>query len=201
VKQHTGGVRCDAQLVRDFSIAHIVQISQTEDLRLLGGQLTDQLPYPAGQFSVLCLLYRARTFIRHNSPRIRTCVAVRPSESLPELVYRPGGSQPSQQGGKIPHALPPANLNRRNESLLKAVSRIRMIAQQSVRGLPYRRTVFFDNCLPVNHLQVPSEPLFLLRLLPGSPTKQVNFISDRHRTDRRYLSRRIAKFYYRKSQL
>jgi hypothetical protein len=80
---------------------------------------------------------------------------MRPTMPLAELIYRPGSGQPDQKGRKIPHTLTSAELQSGNESLLEAVGGICVVAQQPVRSLPNSRTMFFDNYLPVNHLQAP----------------------------------------------
>ena len=79
----------------------------------------------------------------------------------------------------------PAELQRRDESLLKAVGGIGMVAQQPIRSLPNGRTVLFDNHLPVNHLQAPLE----------------TFLAAAPATGRHHISRRRTRFYYRNFQL
>jgi hypothetical protein len=94
----------------------------------------------------------------------RAITKVRLGLDLPKapakLIDRSRRSQPGQQGGEISHPLTPTESQGGNERLLEAIGRIRMITQQPVGRLPYRRAVLLDNCIPINHLHVPWEPLF-----------------------------------------
>ena len=157
MQQHTGGVRTDTKRTSDFLVAHIVQVSQAECLGFLGRQLIQQLPDPVGQLPLLCLFCGARSLVFHGAAIVGAPAAIRPAESPTELIYCAGGCQPSQQSRKTLHALAPADIERRDESFLETIGCIGVIAQQPIRRLPDGRAVFFDNCLPINHLSVPSE--------------------------------------------
>jgi len=134
-----------------------------------------------------------------SSPVGRIRFRSRPTKSPPELVDRPGGCQTGQQCRKIPHALAPAKLQRRNKCFLETVRSIRVVAEQSVCSLPHNRSVFFDNYLPVNHLQAPSETLFYQPGLSSNLKRQVKLLSRPPMTGRRYISRRFRLFYYNNS--
>jgi hypothetical protein len=60
--------------------------------------------------------------------------------------------------------------------------------------------VFFDNYLPVNHLQAPSETKFYQPSLSSNLTGRAKLLSSPPMTGRRYISRRIGLFYYNNSQ-
>jgi len=124
----------------------------------------------------------------------------RPAKSPAELVDRPGGCQPGQQCRKNPHALTPAKLKCRNKSFLETVGSICVVTRQPVRSLPDNRSVFFDNYLPVNHLQAPSETLFYPPGLSSNFKRQAKLLSSPPMTGRRYISRRFRLFYYNNSQ-
>ena len=116
------------------------------------------LPDPVGQLPLLHLFCGAwGLMFFHGACIISAPAATRLAKSPAELINRAGGGQPSQKGREIPHALAPANSQRRDESLLETISGVFVIAQQPMRRLPHGRAVFFDNCLPINHLRVPSE--------------------------------------------
>lgn len=154
-------------------------------MRFQRRQLTQRFSQAAGQFLPLRLPHGAWICALYGIPVGKASLRTRPPKSSPELIYRPGGGQPGQKGGKISHTLTPAKLKSRDESFLETVGGIGVIAQQPVRSPPHGRAVFFDNCLPVNHLQAPLETSFFARSVTG----------------RHYISRCLALFYYKLSQL
>ena len=154
-------------------------------MRLQRRQFTQRFSQATGQFLPLRLPHGARICALHGIPVGNASLRTRPPKSSPELIYRPGGGQPGQQGRKISHTLTAAKLKSRDESFLETVGSIGVIAQQPVRSPPHGRAVFFDNCLPVNHLQAPLETSFFARSVTG----------------RYYISRCLVLFYYKLSQL
>ena len=119
----------DAELFGDLSVAHIVEVSQTEDLCFLCWKPAQRRSQLDGRFSGLYLLGGFGAFGGQNGQVRGLELVLRVANPSAQVVYRTGSSDVDQQSGKISHVLASRKFQGANKGFLEAVGCIFVISE------------------------------------------------------------------------